>query len=69
MDIAKQAGFKGACNYIAGTNSLSSPSRYALSRLPVEREMEIDWFSALTTLPEVFGYASLSNGGQRKGPV
>jgi len=77
MDIAKEAGFKGACNYIAGTNSLSSPSRYALSRLPVEREMEIDWFSAVTTLPEVFGYVSHSHGGhgshsgggQRKDPV
>ena len=67
MDIAKQAGYRAACNYIVGTNSLPTAARYALSRLPVEREMDIAWFTALTTLPEVFGYASNRNGGQRKG--
>jgi hypothetical protein len=58
MDIAKNAGYRAACSYVVGTNRVGHPARFALARLPVEREMDMAWFSAMTTLPELFGYPS-----------
>jgi peptidoglycan/xylan/chitin deacetylase (PgdA/CDA1 family) len=58
MTIAREAGYRAACTYVVGTNRLNADSRYALKRLAVEREMDAAWFSAMTTLPEVFGYSS-----------
>ena len=63
IGIAQQAGYRAACTYIVGTNRLkATSSRYALKRLAVEREMDAAWFSAMTTLPELFGYSSDRNG-------
>lgn len=51
-------GYRIACSYVSGTNPLAAPPRHALRRLPVEREMQAPWFSAMVTWPEVFGYPS-----------
>jgi len=53
---ARDAGFRVACNYIAGTNRWPSSPSHALHRLSVEREMDMGWFAAMTLLPEVFAY-------------
>lgn len=54
----ERSGYRIACSYVAGTNPLAAPARHALRRLPVEREMDAPWFSAMVTWPEVFGYPS-----------
>ncbi|PZQ14080.1 MAG: polysaccharide deacetylase [Rhodanobacter denitrificans] len=59
----RHAGFRIACSYVAGTNPLPAPPRHALRRLPVEREMDAPWFSAMVTWPEVFGYPSRLRSG------
>ncbi|HEY0229963.1 MAG TPA: polysaccharide deacetylase family protein [Dokdonella sp.] len=52
----KAAGYKVACTYIAGTNRLPLQAMYALNRLPVEREMNLAWFSAVLVWPEFFAH-------------
>lgn len=54
------AGYRAACSYICGTNPMSAPNRYALYRLPVEREMGAGWFAAMLTLPELMSYPTIS---------
>lgn len=56
IEAAKQAGFRMACNYVTGVNRLPATAHYELQRLSVESEMDIDWFAAMTSLPEVFAH-------------
>ena len=58
MEAVRDAGFALGCSYIVGTSLLSQRSRYALRRLPVERDMDLGWFEAMLALPEVFSYGS-----------
>ena len=58
VEAVRDAGFALGCSYIAGTTVLSSSNRYALRRLPVERDMDLGWFEAMLAVPEVFSYAS-----------
>ncbi len=57
---AKAAGYRAACSYICGTNPARATDRYALRRLPVEREMDEGWFAAMLTLPELVSYPTVS---------
>ncbi|MEP7041504.1 MAG: polysaccharide deacetylase family protein [Dokdonella sp.] len=52
----KAAGYKVACTYIAGTNRLPLKAIYALNRLPVEREMNLAWFTGVLVWPEFFAH-------------
>lgn len=58
VEIARMAGFRMACSYIAGTSTVRPESRYSMRRLPVERSMDMPWFEAMVSVPEVFGYPS-----------
>ncbi len=58
VSSVRAAGFRLGCSYIAGTSVLRPESCYELRRLPVERDMDLAWFEAMLTLPEVFGYTS-----------
>jgi hypothetical protein len=39
---------------------MPSANRYALYRLPVEREMSAGWFASMLTLPELMSYPTVS---------
>lgn len=56
IEATKKAGYKAACSYMFGVNRRDSLNRYALYRLPVEREMGTGWFAAMLTLPGLIGY-------------
>lgn len=56
VDTVRDAGFGLACSYIAGTSVPRADTRYALRRLPVERDMDMAWFEAVVACPEVFSY-------------
>ncbi|WDS36902.1 polysaccharide deacetylase family protein [Pseudoxanthomonas sp.] len=56
IDAARQAGFRMACNYVTGVNRLPTAAYFELQRLSVESEMDLDWFAAMTALPEVFAH-------------
>ncbi|MGY0798308.1 polysaccharide deacetylase family protein [Lysobacter sp. A286] len=58
IETAREAGYRMACSYISGTNPVVRESRYALNRLPVERDMDAAWFESMVSLPEVFGFPS-----------
>lgn len=58
IEVAREAGYRMACSYMSGTDRIDPASRYALRRLPVERDMDAAWFEAMLALPEVFGYPS-----------
>ena len=58
IETAREAGYRMACSYISGTNQHLPQSRYALRRLPVERDMDAAWFESMVALPEVFGFSS-----------
>lgn len=58
VESAREAGYRMACSYISGTNRAVRESRYALNRLPVERDMDAAWFESMVSLPEVFGFPS-----------
>lgn len=60
----RMAGYDAACSYICGTNTWGSMDRYALLRLPVEREMGIGWFAAMLTLPRMMGYPTVSHAAE-----
>lgn len=60
IETARLSGFRMACSYIAGTDTMRPESRYSLHRLPVERSMDKAWFEAMVSLPELFGYPSRS---------
>lgn len=63
IQMARESGYRMACSYISGTNQNPPQSRYALRRLPVERDMDASWFEAMVALPEVFGYPSQRRTG------
>jgi peptidoglycan/xylan/chitin deacetylase (PgdA/CDA1 family) len=63
MEAARQAGFRMACNYVTGVNRLPVPAHYELQRLSVESEMDIDWFAAMISLPEVFAHPKRVRAG------
>jgi peptidoglycan/xylan/chitin deacetylase (PgdA/CDA1 family) len=56
MQAAREAGYRAACSYVCGTNPASAFDRYALYRLPVERQMDTGWFAAMLTLPGLVSY-------------
>lgn len=56
VETARQTGYVAACSYISGVNRLATFDRYALRRLPVEREMSTGWFASMLTLPSLIGY-------------
>ena len=58
IDVARAAGFRLGCTYTAGTDRLPVRAPFELRRLPVERYMDLAWFSALVGLPEMFSYPS-----------
>lgn len=58
VEATRAAGYGAACSYICGTNPAPASNRYALLRLPVEREMDIGWFAAMLTVPELLSYPS-----------
>ncbi len=58
VEAVRDAGFALGCSYIVGTTMLSASNRYAMRRLPVERDMDLGWFEAMLAVPEVFSYAS-----------
>lgn len=60
MQATIAAGYRAACSYICGTNPMPSANRYALYRLPVEREMSTGWFASMLTLPELMSYPTIS---------
>ena len=58
VHAVEDAGYRLGCSYRSGTNALPLRDRYALRRLAVERDMDIAWFAAQASLPEVFSYPS-----------
>ncbi|GAB3786266.1 polysaccharide deacetylase family protein [Dyella agri] len=56
----REAGYRAACSYICGTNFARTADRYALYRLPVEREMDAGWFAAMLTMPGLMSYPTVS---------
>ncbi|HEV2622907.1 MAG TPA: polysaccharide deacetylase family protein [Frateuria sp.] len=67
VQATRAAGYRAACSYICGTNPLPAPDRYALYRLPVERQMDTGWFAAMLTLPELVSYPSTQRGSASSG--
>lgn len=63
MAAAREAGYRLACSYRAGTDPATADSRYQMRRLPVERQMDGAWFEATMALPELFGYRSRRRNG------
>jgi hypothetical protein len=59
----REAGYRMACSYRAGADPATRATRFRMRRLPVERQMDADWFEAIVTLPEVFAHASRSREG------
>ena len=62
VDIARASGYRLACSYISGTSGLEPANRYGMPRLPVERHMDLGWFEAMLSLPEVFSHTSRNRG-------
>ncbi len=60
MEATRASGFRLACSYICGTNPQPIANRYALQRLPVERNMGAGWFAAMLTLPALMSYPTTS---------
>jgi peptidoglycan/xylan/chitin deacetylase (PgdA/CDA1 family) len=56
IEATHAAGFQLAVCYICGTNLQPAAHRYALNRLPVERNMGPGWFAAMLTLPSLMSY-------------
>ena len=63
IQAAREAGFRMACNYVTGVNRLPAAAHYELQRLSVESEMDLDWFAAMTSLPEVFAHPKRVRAG------
>lgn len=63
VDAVREAGYRVACSYVAGAEQLQPDTRYAMRRLPIERQMDSDWFEGVLALPEVFCYRSRHRGG------
>ncbi len=60
---AREAGYRLACSYQAGTDAATDETRYRMRRIPVERQMDAPWFEAMMALPEVFAYGSRLRAG------
>lgn len=60
IEATRAAGFRLAVCYICGTNPQPVTNRYALQRLPVERNMGPGWFAAMLTLPSLMSYPTTS---------
>jgi peptidoglycan/xylan/chitin deacetylase (PgdA/CDA1 family) len=60
---AQAAGFRLACSYVSGTSMPSADNRFALRRMPIERDTDAPWFEAMLALPEVFAYPSRQRTG------
>jgi peptidoglycan/xylan/chitin deacetylase (PgdA/CDA1 family) len=54
------AGYLLACAYIRGVNRNPLENRYALRRLPVEREMGLGWFASMLTFPGLMSYPTVA---------
>ena len=63
MAAVRESGYRLACTYLAGAESLHPASRYALRRIPVERQTDDDWFRGMLALPEVFCHPSRDRTG------
>ena len=61
IEATTAAGFQLAVCYICGTNPQPASNRYALHRLPVERNMGPGWFAAMLTLPKLMSYPTTSH--------
>ena len=62
MDVARATGYLVACSYLTGTSHPRDASRYCMPRLPVERQMDLAWFEAMLSLPELFCHTSRNRG-------
>ncbi|MGH8156938.1 MAG: polysaccharide deacetylase family protein [Rhodanobacter sp.] len=60
IEATRASGFQLACCYVCGTNPQPAGNRYALQRLPVERNMGPGWFAAMLTLPSLMSYPTAS---------
>lgn len=56
VTAVRAAGYTMACSYISGATRFTHGTRYALRRLPVERDIDGAWFEAILALPELFSY-------------
>lgn len=56
IEVVRRAGYQMACSYIAGATNLDDSTRYSLSRIPIERQMDQAWFESMLALPELFAY-------------
>lgn len=54
----QDAGYRLGCSYLSGTNPLPLQQPFGLRRLAVERHMDLSWFAAQASLPELFSYPS-----------
>ncbi|WP_017460535.1 polysaccharide deacetylase family protein [Dyella ginsengisoli] len=67
IEAARAAGYRLACSYISGTNPDPAVNRYALYRLPVERQMGPGWFAAMVSLPGLMAYPTARRTGASAG--
>lgn len=58
MQATREAGFRLACSYVAGTSRSAADDGYALRRLHVERDVDLPFFRGMLELPELFSYAT-----------
>jgi len=63
QEAARAAGYRLACSYVAGASPVGAAALFALRRLPVERGMDLAWFQAMLTVPELFSYRSPVRAG------
>lgn len=63
MRAAREVGYRMACSYQAGPESLAPASRYRMRRIPVERDTGADWFEGMLALPELFCHRSRTRLG------
>ena len=59
----REAGYRLACSYRAGPESLHPQTRFEMRRIPVERHTGADWFEGMLALPEVFCHRSRARNG------
>lgn len=59
----REAGYRLACSYRAGPESLRPETRFEMRRIPVERHTGADWFEGMLALPEVFCHRSRTRVG------
>jgi len=58
MQAARDAGFRLACSYVAGTSRSVADGAYALRRLHVERDVDLPFFRGMLEWPELFSYGT-----------